>query len=67
MSPPVDRDKLVMALCDRLIGLPVDQRTAILDVTCADDPALRAEVEELLESIENSGQFMALDDQKSNI
>ncbi len=65
MGRPVDRDKLVMALCDRLIALPIDQRTAILDVTCADDPSLRAEVEELLESIENSGQFMVLDDQES--
>ncbi len=65
MGRPVDRDKLVMALCDRLIALPLAQRTAILDVTCADDPSLRSDVEELLDSIENSGQFMALDDQES--
>ena len=65
MSRPAEREKLVMALCDRVIGLSDEQREAMLDVSCGDDAALRAEVEELLESIENSGQFMALDDERT--
>ncbi len=67
MSRPAEREKLVMALCDRLVGLSDDQREAMLDASCGDDPVLRAEVEELLESIENSGQFMALDDNETHL
>ena len=66
MKRPEHRDKLVMALCDRLIAKSASERRSFLQKLGAEDPGLRHEVEELLESIENSGQFMVLDDQESD-
>ncbi|MFK8029339.1 MAG: hypothetical protein AB8G18_03805 [Gammaproteobacteria bacterium] len=62
MSRPADRDKLIMALCDRLIARSAAERHAFLEKLEAEDPGLRTAVEELLESIENSGEFMVLED-----
>lgn len=46
------------ALLDRLLDLPDDQRAGLLDAECADDQALRAEVESLLAASAASAHFM---------
>ena len=44
-EPSGDR---VQDLFDRAVGLPPAERAAFLEVACAGDPGLRAEVESLL-------------------
>lgn len=65
MSQPPYRDKLIMSLCDQLVGLGALERDAFLDTHCGDNVKLRKEVEELLASIENSGEFLCLDNAES--
>ncbi len=67
MNRTPDRDKLIMQLCDRLVGLGTQERQSFLDANCANDLELRRGVEELLESIENSGEFLCLDDRETEV
>ncbi|MEP6634805.1 MAG: serine/threonine-protein kinase, partial [Luteimonas sp.] len=48
MNTRAERWRQVSDLFDRVADLPAAQREAVLSVACADDPALRAEVERLL-------------------
>lgn len=61
MKGSASRDKLILDVCDQLIGLSYAEREALLNTICADSPRLRRDIETLLDSIENSGKFMALD------
>ncbi len=67
MNRPPDRDKLIMKLCDQLVGLGTQERKTFLDAKCANDLKLRRDIEELLESIENSGEFLCLDDGETEL
>lgn len=48
MNDSAERRRRVSALFDAALDLPASQRAALLADACADDPALRAEVERLL-------------------
>ncbi|MDO5611177.1 MAG: serine/threonine-protein kinase [Pseudomonadota bacterium] len=48
MNDLAERRRRVSALFDAALDLPASQRAALLADACADDPALRAEVERLL-------------------
>lgn len=45
---------VVRELLDRALGVPLAERNAFLDGACADDAALRAEVDSLLRAAEGS-------------
>jgi serine/threonine-protein kinase len=45
-------------LFEAALALPVEQRSAFLERDCADDPRLRAEVEDLLRANDASGTFL---------
>jgi WD40 repeat protein len=47
-GPREDRSRRLWALFDHAADLPPAEQRALLDTECADDPALRAEVERLL-------------------
>jgi eukaryotic-like serine/threonine-protein kinase len=51
-------------LLDAALELPIEQRDALLDQECADEPVLRADAERLLRACEGSEQFLTapLDD-----
>jgi eukaryotic-like serine/threonine-protein kinase len=51
-------------LLDAAVELPIEQRDALLDQECADEPVLRADAERLLRACEGSEQFLTapLDD-----
>ncbi len=53
-SAAARRWAVVRELLDRGLGVPLAERNAFLDVACADDAALRAEVESLLRAAEGS-------------
>src|SRR5215213_2742587 len=55
MSNPMDREVAVFGAARRL---PAGERTAYLNETCAEEPALRQRVEELLESSEQAAEFL---------
>src|SRR5215203_5283114 len=57
-APPNQRERLKQ-LFAQAIELPPDQRATFLDANCADDPALRADVESLLAAQEKAGGFFA--------
>ncbi len=63
MNRSPDRDKLIMQMCDQLVGLGTQERKAFLDAKLGQDLKLRGEIEELLEAIENSGEFLCLQDE----
>jgi serine/threonine protein kinase/tetratricopeptide (TPR) repeat protein len=50
-----ERWQQVRAILDRVIELPVSERSPYLDQSCTDDPELRDEVESLLRSHEEAG------------
>lgn len=50
-----------MSICDEVLALEPVARGTFLDRRCGTDHALRRDVEELLESIDNSGEFLILD------
>jgi serine/threonine protein kinase len=56
MSP--ERYQQIKRLFARVADLPAAQRPAALDRLCAGDPALRAELERVLESDHAAGRFM---------
>lgn len=56
MTP--ERWQQVNALLDAVFDLPADQQAAFLDEACADDPALREEVESVLEAEANAPAFL---------
>jgi hypothetical protein len=56
------RAKQVLDLCDQALMLAPDKRAAFLDGACSDDYALRASVDSLLQAVEDSGSFLALDE-----
>src|SRR5262245_25504085 len=42
-----------------VLAAPPDQRSTILDKTCAGDPSLRREVESLLSADDQAGEFLS--------
>lgn len=56
----------VLEVCDGAVGLSGRARQEYLDLTCRHDAALREQVETLLEAIEESGNFMQIDDSRPN-
>jgi hypothetical protein len=57
MTP--ERHQQIGELFDAAVKLERGRRTAFLEQACADDPALRQEVESLLASHEKAGEFIA--------
>jgi hypothetical protein len=53
-----DRWRQVDRIFHDLIEQTPEQRTSFLDRICADDPALKKEVEELIHAYERSGSFL---------
>ena len=58
MPPSADTWQRVKELFDAALDLTPDERAALLDRACAGDEALRAEVESLLESDEQTSSFI---------
>ena len=56
--PTPERWSQISALLDEVMDLPADERTAYLEDACADDPALRREVESFLEAEANAPNFL---------
>jgi serine/threonine protein kinase len=56
--PPPDRWQRIAPLLERALDLPPPERGPFLDRTCAGDPALRAEIEELLRADSEAGGFL---------
>jgi hypothetical protein len=50
----------LLEICDNVIELKGEQRDAYIERVCANDPALRESVRELLRAIEDSGSFLSL-------
>jgi len=53
-----DRWRAVEDVLDTALDLPPEKRPAFLEVACADDEALRAEVESLLAAHEEAGDYL---------
>ena len=67
MSPDVERARAALDLFDQVVELDADRCKSFLDRACADDEALRREVESLLDSEATAGEFLekpALDTSK---
>ena len=56
--PDPERWKQISALFDAVLDQPPDERAAFLDRACADDPALRDEVEALLHAEADAPTFL---------
>ena len=56
MKSNPDRKKKIKELCDQALDLDSSERKAFLDQACAEDAALRREVESLLNK--QSGEFL---------
>jgi eukaryotic-like serine/threonine-protein kinase len=59
MGAPRERWPEIERLLDEALALPAAERPAYLDRACAGDPALRAEVERLLDAAAGAGDFLA--------
>ena len=61
MTPTTNpaRWRRIESILDLALDLPLAERRALLDESCAGDPALRAEVEAVLAADEQAGAFLA--------
>jgi non-specific serine/threonine protein kinase/serine/threonine-protein kinase len=57
---PSERWRLIKNIFTSTAEIPPDQRDALLDVACADDPSLRHEVEALLKAHDSANSFIEL-------
>ncbi|HSJ31518.1 MAG TPA: serine/threonine-protein kinase [Longimicrobiales bacterium] len=57
-APPPEHWHRIEELLDAALELPPDERVALLDRACADDPALREALERLLRAHERAGDFL---------
>jgi len=60
-------EQRMLAICDEVLALPSVERADYLARRCAGRPALRAGVESLLQAINDSGQFMKLEIDESEL
>ena len=56
-----DGSKRVLDVCDALLALASEERVASLQVLTEQDPQLAFEVRQLLQAVDDSGSFMAID------
>jgi WD40 repeat protein len=59
MNTDVDHKQRIKALCDEALDLDSSERSAFLGLACADDPALRREVDSLISHEKSAVEFMA--------
>jgi len=64
MLPEKLRSRRVLAICDELVATQAECRAEVLSRLCTGDPPLRAEVESVLQAIEDSGDFLSADDKR---
>jgi serine/threonine protein kinase len=57
-APSPERWRRIEALLDAALAAPTDERAALLERACQDQPGLREEVERLLRAHEQAGSFL---------
>ena len=60
MSHSRKEKKLVLEICDEAIELKPQEREAFLDRMCGDDLALKRAAKEILQAVQDSGEFLRL-------